>query len=89
MVVDDADGLEVGVDGDAADKFEAALFHVLGDALAQFARGRALVCFVSYDCLLGELPNVSIEAAECCLHLLEGLSVGDGGFYFSAVADNA
>ncbi len=33
MIIDQACGLEEGIDSDGADKFEASFFHVLGNLL--------------------------------------------------------
>ena len=89
VVVDDAGGLQEGVDDDRADELEAALFELLRDGLRQ-RRGYgereagALVGVVA-----GEVPEEVGEGLAGALHLHVDFCAGDGGFDLGAGADDA
>ena len=91
MIIDQACGLEEGIDCDGADKFEASFFHILGNQLRQGCLGWGL--FVIQQVILNGFaidkgPDIVIKAAKILLNLEKGLGIGSGRKDFQAVADH-
>ena len=91
MIIDQACGLEEGIDSDGADKLEASFFHILGNQLRQGCLGWGL--FVIQQVILNGFaidkgPDIVIKAAKILLNLEKGLGIGSGRKDFQAVADN-
>lgn len=87
MPIDDADGLEVGIDDGGADEGHAAAFQVGGDGVGQ-GRGGTQGAGFPHHPAAGERPDIVAERAEFLLYRLEHSAVADGGLDLQPVADD-
>lgn len=92
MVIDEADGLHIGVDDGGADEFEAAFFEILADFFGKWSDGGNLLDglpVVDDGLAVDESPKILVEGAEFLLDCKKAVGVGDGGGDFEAVFDDA
>ena len=86
--IDDADGLQIGVDDGGANEGHAPLFQVLGNGVGQRAGGNGGVIFVD-DLAVCPAPDILFKAAVLFLNVPEDTAVFDTGPDFQPVADDA
>ena len=72
--VDDADGLQIGVDDGGAHEGHAPLFQVLGNGVGQRAGGNGGVIFVD-DFPACPAPNIGVKTAVFFLNVPEDAAV--------------
>ena len=71
MVVDDADGLQIGIDDDRAHELETPFFQVLADLLGQGILRRHIghgFQVMVFDLAVRKAPDVFVEGPEFLLH---------------------
>ena len=80
MCIDDADGLQIGVDDGGADESHAVRLEIHCDGVGQ--RGCSHACLVD-DVTAGEPPNIVVETAvrrldipECVAGILVSFEIG-------------
>lgn len=92
VVVDDAAGLKVGVDGHGTDILKAPLLQIFAQPVRQaVADGNfpLIVTLVEDDFSVTKAPDVIGKAAELVPHFLTALSIADDGPNLSRRADHA
>ena len=92
VVVDDAARLQMGIDGDGANVFEAPPLQVLADLCRKGVAHRdapVLVPSVENGLVVGERPDVLAEAAEIFSNFLITPRVVDDRFHFATGLDHA
>ena len=90
MVIYHAGGLHVGIANGGAEKFEAALFHVLANSIGYWGTGgENTVCVINWLAIGHKAVEVFIKRTELLLHIDKQLGVADGRIYFQAIADDA
>src|SRR5580704_14272409 len=91
MVVDDAHGLQEGIDDGRADEAEAAQPQVLRYGIAEWrvCRYAAWARTIHHRPAAHERPQVAIEGAEFALQGEKGLRIGYGGLDLQPVAHDA
>ena len=72
--IDDADGLQIGVDDGGANEGHAPLFQVLGNGVGQRAGGNGGVIFVD-DFAVCPAPDILFKAAVLFLNVPEDTAV--------------
>ena len=86
MCIDDADGLQIGVDDGGADESHAVRLEIHCDGVGQ--RGCSHACLVD-DVTAGEPPNIVVETAVRRLDIPECVGITDRRDDFATVADDA
>ena len=86
MGIDDANGLQVGIDDGAAHEFHASAAEVAGDGVGQRGGGTSGFENGGSAC---EMPKVAVKRAIFMAYLHEDAGVGHGGSDFQAVAHDA
>lgn len=86
--VDDADGLQIGVDDGGTREGHTLLFQVLGNGVGQRAGGNGGVIFVD-NFPACPAPNIGVKTAVFFLNVPEDAAVFDAGSDFQPVADDA
>ena len=85
MGIDDADGLQVGVDDGAAYELHSPARKVLGDGIGQGGSGLA---GLMEDVPLCEAPDIPVKRTVFPTNLIEHAGIGDGSTNLQSVADN-
>ena len=91
VVIDHARGLHEGIANGRAHEFEAPADQVFAHGIG-FGCPRGWMCAILATlriAIRGELPDVSVEAAEFLLHSEKGLGIDDGGPDLQAIAHDA
>ena len=91
VVVDDAAGLEVGVNSDTADILKTALLHIFADSFRQAVadRNRSLgMTLIENRFSAGEAPEVVAQASEFVAQFLTAAGIVDDSLYLPERADH-
>lgn len=92
VVVNDAAGLEVGVNSDTADILKTALLHIFADSFRQAVadRNRSLgMALVEDGFAAGEAPKIVTKASEFVAQFLTAAGIVDDSLYLPRRADHA
>ena len=85
MGVDDADGLQVGIDDGTPHKFHPFPVKIFGNCVRE--RGGGTVCFVKGP-IIGKVPDIAVERTVFLTYIIEYTGIGYGCLYLQAITDD-